>query len=137
MRPMATLGNLTIVVPTRNEAANIEGFLRSLPTEVALVVVDKSEDSTREIIDRVRPLNTLVIACEGTLTEARQLGAARAATRWMLFTDADVEFAEDYFDRLDDALDRLGAAAQWPEPLVPGQGLGIVYGPKLSTSDYR
>jgi GT2 family glycosyltransferase len=66
-----------------------------------------------------------VLDCHGTLTEARQLGAERAATRWLLFTDADITFAADYFTSLDAALELLGA----PEP-------GLLYGPKLSADEF-
>ncbi len=131
--PPATIvsssANFTVVVPTRNEGANVESFLRSLPESVPLIVVDKSEDTTRDIIRTVRPRNTVVLDCRGTLTEARQLGAERAATRWLLFTDADVAFAADYFANLDATLERLAAET--------APALGLVYGPKLSTGEYR
>jgi GT2 family glycosyltransferase len=120
--------DLTVVVPTRNEAANIAVFLRSVPESVAMIVIDKSDDATREIIRAIRPRNTLVLGCEGTLTEARQLGAERAATRWLLFTDADVAFAADYFADLAAALERLAADA--------AAGVGLLYGPKLSAGEY-
>jgi GT2 family glycosyltransferase len=121
--------NVTIVVPTRNEAANVEAFLRSLPESVPVIIVDKSDDATREVIRSVRPRNTVILDCEGSLTEARQLGAEHATTRWLLFTDADVVFATDYFVRLDAALDR---------PASPGASeLALVYGPKLSNGEYR
>jgi glycosyltransferase involved in cell wall biosynthesis len=127
--PCSISANLTVVVPTRDEAANVERFLRSLPESVPLIVVDKSDDATRDIIRTVRPRNTVVLDCHGTLTEARQLGAERATTRWLLFTDADVAFAADYFASLDAALERVAAHGA-PEP-------GLVYGPKLSAGEYR
>jgi GT2 family glycosyltransferase len=121
--------NFTVVVPTRNEAANVAAFLRSLPEAVPIIVVDKSDDATRDIIRSVRPRNTLIVECQGTLTEARQIGAERAATRWLLFTDADVAFAADYFTNLDGALDHSAART--------ASELGLVYGPKLSAGEYR
>jgi len=114
------LSEVTVVVPTRNEAANIAGFLRSLPHEVALIVVDNSIDETREIIGAVRRRRTRVLFYGGTLTEARQLGALSATTPWLLFTDADVAFAEYYFERLSGVTDA-----------------DVVYGPKLSRGRYR
>ena len=50
-----------------------------------------------------------------TIAEARQIGAEEAQTPWLLFTDADVTFAPDYFRRL----------------CAYGRG-GGTYGPKLS-----
>ncbi len=46
------LEDLTVVVPTKDEADNIGPFLDSLDDRVALVVVDASADDTREIIRR-------------------------------------------------------------------------------------
>lgn len=95
---------LTVIVPTRNEARNIATFLHSLPPSIPLIVVDASTDRTPEIIARLRP-HTLVIRNRSTIPEARQLGAEAARTEWLLFTDADVIFAPDYFTRIEPHLD--------------------------------
>jgi glycosyltransferase involved in cell wall biosynthesis len=124
--------DLTIIVPTRNEAANIGSFLRSIPPEIAVVIVDGSSDETRAIVHGIRPTNTTLLDCPGSLTAARQLGAARAATHWLLFTDADVTFADDYFERL-----RPLICAEAPTACVRrGARLGLVYGPKLSRGEF-
>ncbi len=110
------LSQLTIIVPTRNEAHNIPAFLSSLPTSATLIVVDASQDATTDLIMTLRPDRTLVIRHSGKITEARQMGAEAARTSWLLFTDADVVFAPDYFERL---------------PIY--QNYDALYGPKLST----
>jgi glycosyltransferase involved in cell wall biosynthesis len=115
-----SIADTTVILPTRNEARNIERFLGSLPDEIALVVVDKSEYGTTEIIGRTRPRRTEILSCPGSLTEARQIGALHATTRWLLFTDADIVFAADYFHRLALARD-----------------CGVLYGAKLSSCEYR
>jgi glycosyltransferase involved in cell wall biosynthesis len=115
-----SLTDVTVVVPTRNEAHNISRFLGSLPDELALVVVDDSSDATPAIVRRERPRRTRLIRRSGGLTEARQLGAQHARTPWLLFTDADVAFDAGYFARL----------AGLP-------GCDVVYGPKLSRDEYR
>jgi glycosyltransferase involved in cell wall biosynthesis len=121
---MPTLADLTVIVPTRNEAANIGAFLGSLPDEVPLIVVDKSTDDTRALVRHHRPANTTVLEYAGTLTAARQIGAEHAATRWLLFTDADVVFATGYFARLSTLLRSQPANRVW-------------FGPKLSSDAYR
>lgn len=121
---MQGAGDITVIVPTRDEAANIGAFLASLPADVALIVVDKSQDGTAGLVKRLRPSNTIVVECAGSLTQARQAGAALARSRWLLFTDADVVFDEDYFAR---------AAA-----LVAGRRAAkLLFGPKLSHDAYR
>jgi glycosyltransferase involved in cell wall biosynthesis len=109
------LESITVVLPTRNEARNIGAFLASLPDAVHLIVVDASEDETPDVIQRLRPERTQVLRRKSTITEARQLGAELAHTDWLLFTDADVEFPEGYFEYL----------AGLPEA-------SVIYGPKLS-----
>lgn len=91
---------LTVIVPTRNEAKNIGIFLGSLPAGIPLIVVDASTDATVDVIHRLRPQHTQVIQSRSTIPEARQLGAEAARTEWLLFTDADVVFPEDYFRRI-------------------------------------
>lgn len=94
------LTQVTVVVPTKNEAHNIVPFLHSLPDGVSLVVVDASEDETPELIAQHRPQNTRIIHSLAKIAQARQIGAAAARTKWLLFTDADVSFGTHYFWRL-------------------------------------
>lgn len=98
------LDDLTTVVPTKDEAANIGPFLDSIDPRVRLVVVDASTDETREVIAARRPDLTTVIRDEGTIPEARQLGLETAETEWVLFTDADMSFGTGYW-RAWEALD--------------------------------
>jgi glycosyltransferase involved in cell wall biosynthesis len=94
------LDDLTVIVPTRNEEGNIVKFLDSLPAAVHLIVVDSSEDRTRELVAEHRPWRTRVIRAEVNIPQARQIGADEAETPWLLYTDADVIFPASYFDRL-------------------------------------
>jgi len=100
VRTRITLDQVTVVVPTKNEEANISTFLASIPVTVHLVVVDASTDETPRIIERLRRRRTTVVREPLTIPEARQHGARVARTEWLLFTDADVIFAPGYFERL-------------------------------------
>lgn len=113
------LEEITIVLPTRNEAANIPDFLGSLPPAVPLVVVDASDDETPDLITALRPHGTTIIRHPGNVTAARQIGAETAVTPWLLFTDADVAFHPRYFDR-------VAAYARHD----------AIYGPKRSRGEY-
>jgi glycosyltransferase involved in cell wall biosynthesis len=112
--------DVTVIVPTRNEARNIDAFLASLPEAVELIVVDASQDATPELVKVLRPNHTLLLRHPARIAQARQIGAEAASTDWLLFTDADVVFAPDYFDRL--AADRGHCDA--------------LYGPKLSCDEF-
>jgi GT2 family glycosyltransferase len=114
------LSDITLILATRDEAHNIGRFLDSIPPELRLVVVDASRDETPDLIERLRPANSLVLREPGTVTEARQRGAEIAKTPWLLFSDADVAFAEGYFERLQQL-----------------EGTFVCYGPKLSRDRYR
>jgi len=113
------LCDLTVVVPTRNEERNIGNFLGSIPDGVRLIVVDASTDSTPDIVSRTRPHYTTLIRYPGTVTEARLAGADAANTPWLLFTDADVVFSEEYFGNIRKL-----------------EEYDLIYGPKLSRDKY-
>ena len=113
------IADVTIVVPARNEAENIGPFLDSIPWSIPVIVVDESDDATPRIVTARRPHDTRVIRGHGGIAACRQLGAELASTPWVLFTDADVEFHADYFERI-----AAGAPAD------------VIYGVKLSTGEY-
>ncbi|MEW5956551.1 MAG: glycosyltransferase [Chloroflexota bacterium] len=113
------LDELTVVLPTRNEARNILAFLQSLPPQLFLIVVDAGQDATAELIETHRPERTVVLRQPSTVTEARQIGAEAARTAWLLFSDADIIFSRTYFDRL-----------------RRQSNCGAIYGPKLSRDEF-
>jgi cellulose synthase/poly-beta-1,6-N-acetylglucosamine synthase-like glycosyltransferase len=96
--PEARLPSLSIIVPARNEAANLPRLLPSLATisypgswEV-IVVDDNSTDKTAQIAEdygtRVIQLDHLPEGWSGK-TYACHHGALAAKGQWFLFTDAD------------------------------------------------
>lgn len=111
---------ITVIVPTRNESHNIPAFLEALPGNLLLIVIDASQDATPRLIQELRSQNTRLIRYPGNVTQARQHGAELANTPWLLFTDADVIFALDYFDRLSSY-----------------GGCDALYGPKLSGDQFK
>lgn len=115
------LDTLTVIVPTKNETDNVGPFLASLDPRVSLIVVDASDDETRDLILEQRPERTTVIFDEGTIPEARQIGLEAATTEWVLFTDADMSFGDDYW-------------SAW-EALDLGPKVGALQGAKLSADD--
>lgn len=114
------LSDLTIIVPTRNEMTNLPVLLRSIPAGLPVVVVDASDDDTPNLALRLRPQATRVIRHPGNIAQARQIGAEAADTDWLIFTDADVHFAADFFLTLTNFPARQA-----------------LYGPKLSRSGFE
>jgi len=99
---------VTVVVPARNERDRIEESVRRLLAQrgidLELVVVDdRSEDGTREILDRIRQEDPrLRVVRVDTLPggwlgkpHACHVGALDARGDWILFTDADVWLSPD------------------------------------------
>jgi glycosyltransferase involved in cell wall biosynthesis len=113
------LPSLTIVVPARNEEAEIEEALRSLlqldyPQYQVVAVNDRSTDRTGEIMERLAAdsaaQNKLRVVHVRELptgwlgkVHAMWLGAQQAGLQfkpeWLLFTDADCVFAPDSLRR--------------------------------------
>jgi glycosyltransferase involved in cell wall biosynthesis len=113
------LDEITVIVPTKNEARNIPGLLQSIPREVRLVVVDASEDNTQETVFNFRRQRTTVISSPDRIAAARNRGANISSTKWLLFTDADVVFTSNYFAKL-----------------IQLKSGDAYYGPKLSQDAY-
>jgi glycosyltransferase involved in cell wall biosynthesis len=99
----ARLPRVSIIVPARNEAQMIEAAVRSLlaidyPDYELLVVDDRSEDATGEILNRLKIEHARLTVLHLRELPAGWLGkthamwrAAQAATgEWILFSDADV-----------------------------------------------
>jgi glycosyltransferase involved in cell wall biosynthesis len=135
----------SVVIAARNEAAAIEPALRSVlalhgATEV-VVVDDRSDDGTGEILDRMAEENPRLRVLHvrelpaGWLgkTHALQVGADAARGELLLFTDADVVMAPDTLLRagghlVRDELDHVAVAPRVPMPGVLLQAFGIVFG---------
>lgn len=81
-------GQITAVVLTKNEAANIGACLRSLPRGVRTLVVDaESTDATRALAEAAGA-RVIVRPWEGFVA-ARRAALAMVETPWALFIDAD------------------------------------------------
>lgn len=107
--------SITVIVPTKNEIKNIPRLVKSIPPQTNLVIVDASTDGTADLVMSLRPRRTVTIQSQAKIAAARNLGALAARTEWLIFTDADVSFAQDYFSNL-----RLAPPAD------------ALYGPKMS-----
>src|SRR6185295_13223770 len=96
---------LTLVIPARSEAAELEGALETrlredYPDLQLVVVDDRSTDETGAILDRIAARDGRVVPVHVTelprgwlgKLHAMHQGVQRASGEWILFTDADVHF---------------------------------------------
>lgn len=103
---------LSVIVPACDEELRMEAAALTLlavdyPNLEILFIDDRSTDSTGEIVDRLAAEDDRVVALH--LTElpkgwlgkphAMQRAFERSSGEWILFTDADVEFATDSLRR--------------------------------------
>jgi glycosyltransferase involved in cell wall biosynthesis len=105
--------SLTVIVPARDEAADIAATLESLLTQdypnlQIIAVNDRSTDRTGEIITtlaaqhpaKLRAIHVTELPAEWLgKTHAMALAARQAPTDYLLFTDADVLFRPDTLRR--------------------------------------
>lgn len=103
---------ISVIVPARNEAREIERCLRSLIAQdysnlEIIVVDDRSDDATGSIMDslagesqRLRVIHVRELP-ERWLgkTHAMWLAASQARGEWLLFTDGDIVFAPETIRR--------------------------------------
>ncbi|MCU0226329.1 MAG: glycosyltransferase [Bryobacterales bacterium] len=97
--PKAPRPDLTVIVPARNEEANIARVVESFPGLPVIVVNDASTDATESA---ARKAGALVVDApplpQGALGKpnACQRGASAADSRWLLFVDADTWYAPEF-----------------------------------------
>ena len=101
--PECDEGAVSVIIPARNEEANIARVVRSVASQEGvreiLVVDDQSSDGTPAILEglkrqrpvrRWRRVESLPAGWTGK-AHALAMGAREAAGDWLLFTDADTE----------------------------------------------
>ncbi len=104
-RTLATDVAVSVIVPARNEAEDIEQCLRSLLAQdhvdlKVIAVNDHSEDDTPEIIDRIAAEDSRLVAIHNPPLQSGWLGKHNAmqaalkhvSSELVLLTDADVRF---------------------------------------------
>ena len=147
---------VSIIVPARDEALNIERCLRSLlaqdyPDFEIVVVDDGSQDRTPQIVERLaaEDARLKIVRLDGRLPpgwagkpHAMQAGvaAARSKSSWLLFTDADTRHnpsallravSETLYGKADlfSVLSEIEMRSFWEKLLMPIAitGIGMQY----------
>jgi len=91
--------NVTVVIPTRNRPqlvvrAAASALAQTHGVEEVIVVVDGQDDSTVYALGELGDprVRTIILPVSGGSNNARNLGAAQAATEWIAFLDDDDEW---------------------------------------------
>lgn len=127
---------LTILVPTRNEAENVEPLLRRLMATVepgtVVLFVDDSDDDTPHVIQaaRERRFGSLAIRLlhrsgaqrTGGLGGAALAGLERTDTPWVCVMDGDLQHPPEVVSRLLEAGRTAQADLVVGSRYVPGRG---------------
>jgi hypothetical protein len=114
--------DILVIVPARNEEANIARVVSSFPPGWVLVVDDDSQDGTAE-----RAIaNTAAVIYASPLrpgqnakSAACAAGAKATQSKWILFADADTWYSEEFLASALDYADRAGLdlLSVFPEPV--------------------
>jgi len=125
--------DISLVIPTRNEAGNIEPLLmrihqavKGIATEV--VFVDDSTDETPAVIRKLQEWFPLPIKLIHRPKEARQNGLGGAVVegfkatqaKWMCVMDADLQHPPEMIPRLYRQAQKSGADIVMGSRLAPG-----------------
>jgi len=118
---------LTVVIPTRNEEANIAnciGSFESFRDSVEIIVVDNaSSDRTKEI---AASLGAKVFDKGPERCAQRNAGWRAASQDWVMFVDADMMLPHDTTSRLLSVISSAeGADAYWIPETRSGGGLRV------------
>ncbi|PPJ04347.1 glycosyltransferase [Nocardia nova] len=92
--PVEASGELTVVIPCRNEADALPGVLAAVPTEYRVVVVDNGSTDDTAAVARAAGATVVVESVPG-YGSAVQAGIAAATTELVAVLDGDGSMAPD------------------------------------------
>src|SRR5712691_4316657 len=128
---------VSVVLITHNEGARlartVHGILASVPIDAEIVVVDdRSTDGSTAFIDDSYPSIRLVTSRDRLgVARARNLGAASASGRALVFSDAHIDVTSGWLDHLMPVLEGPHVGAVAPavssigDPAAKGFGLSL------------
>lgn len=141
-RPLEDAPSVSILIPARNEEANIEGAVRAACAQTAstvevVVLDDGSTDTTPRLLESLRAEcprlrvvagQPLPLGWAGKAWACWQLASRHARNDWVLFVDADVRLAPEAVSRALAAARarRADFLSAFPRQLVPTPGEALL-----------
>lgn len=129
-RPVAAAGDVTVVVPVRDRAGQLDACLTALGLADRIVVVDDGSDDPRSIADVVRRHGARLVRQElcGGPAAARNLGLLDVRSELVAFVDSDCRVPRGALDEL---------AGHFADPAVGAVAPRVVSGRREASSRYR
>jgi rSAM/selenodomain-associated transferase 2 len=117
--------NISIIIPTRNEADSIGKFLPELLAVhgVELLVVDGG--STDNTVDIAKSLGAQVLSSSPGRAEQMNTGAEAAHGNILLFLHCDTKLAPGFVEQVGDALNQPEISAGAFQLSIDGKGFGL------------
>lgn len=98
---------LTILIPHKNQPEKLERLLKSIPSDIEVVVVDdlsdehqyvKAQHVVKKASNKIKLIRNLT--GENNAGVARNIALENSNSEWVIFADSDDEFIEDNFEIL-------------------------------------
>lgn len=117
--------NISIIVPTRNEAESISKFLPELLSTPGIEVLVVDAGSSDNTIDTAKALGAKVFSVSPGKASQMNAGAKAARGDILLFLHADTRLAPGFVKQAQDTLSQPGIAAGAFRLAIDGKGIGL------------
>jgi len=119
------ISNISIIIPTRNEADSIGKFLPELVSTPGVDVLVVDGGSTDNTVAVVKSLGVQVLSADTGKAAQMNAGAEAAQGDILLFLHGDTRLAPGFVEQVIDALSQPGVAAGAFKLAIDGKGFGL------------
>ena len=117
--------NISIIIPTRNEADNIGRILPEVLAVSGVEVLVVDGDSTDKTVDITKSLGAQVLSTSPGRAKQMNAGAEAAHGDILLFLHCDTKLAPGFVEQVRDALNQPGVSVGAFQLSIDGKGFGL------------